>query len=243
MSSNTSVDFVIPVHNEEKNLKYLFHLLDEFYLSSALSGHMIFVEDASTDSSFELIKEYSKVRQNVKVIRNYTNIGCHASVLMGLHQAVADWAVFIPSDLQIRPEIAYLLNQYPQVEAPIVIGTKRNNRKDYNSRILLSRVYNKVIRAIFRIEVQDIDSSQILNRAARNEILPLITSKSSFIAAEIFIVAKRRNVRVFQFEIEHHARTNGKASAVSIFEVKSVLVEILKFLMTSPILKSSYTSR
>ncbi|MCI5143283.1 MAG: glycosyltransferase family 2 protein, partial [Candidatus Electrothrix sp. ATG1] len=97
------LDIIVPVYNEEDGL-------DEFYkriTALDLEHHLIFIDNASTDRSLEIMEDF----ENVTIIKHETNEGYGASLRDGIRAASADKIVIIDADCEYPPEAIPLIAQ------------------------------------------------------------------------------------------------------------------------------------
>jgi polyisoprenyl-phosphate glycosyltransferase len=139
-SSNLKFSVVIPVFNEESNLPLLYSRLSAVMKSLDDSYEIIFVDDGSRDTSFEIIKRLHEKDHRVKGIRFTRNFGQHIAITAGLDNARGASVVLMDADLQDQPEeIPKLVNKM-QEGYDIVYG-HRSARKDGFFKKITSNVY------------------------------------------------------------------------------------------------------
>lgn len=100
------ISVVIPIHNEEENLKLLHEKLDKTLSSlEEYVSEFIMVDDGSTDSSLSVIREIAQKDSRVKYISFSRNFGHESATSAGLDRAEGDCVVIIDADLQDPPEL------------------------------------------------------------------------------------------------------------------------------------------
>lgn len=96
---------VVPVYNSEKTLEELYQRIDKFFNKIQKSFEVIFVDDGSTDKSWQVIsvlkKQYPQTITAVKLTQNY---GQHNALFCGLTFVKGQWIITIDDDLQTPPE-------------------------------------------------------------------------------------------------------------------------------------------
>ncbi len=103
---------VIPVFNEEENLEVLHTRLVKVMESLEEPYEIIFVDDGSTDSSFQILKDLHQKDNSVKVIRFTRNFGQHPAITAGFDFAQGEKIITLDADLQNPPEeISKLLSK------------------------------------------------------------------------------------------------------------------------------------
>ncbi len=95
---------VIPVFNEEENLELLHTRLTKVMRDLGENYEVIFVDDGSTDGSFQVLKRLRQEDNNVKVIRFTKNFGQHPAVTAGFDFAQGEVVITLDADLQNPPE-------------------------------------------------------------------------------------------------------------------------------------------
>ena len=98
------ISIIIPVYNEQKNLEELNNRLLSVCSSLNKKFEIIFVDDGSTDSSLEKIKNFSKINSNIFYIEFFRNFGQHAAVMAGFSNAKGEIVITLDADLQNPPE-------------------------------------------------------------------------------------------------------------------------------------------
>ncbi|MCI0469387.1 MAG: glycosyltransferase family 2 protein [Nitrospirae bacterium] len=107
------VSIIIPVLNEEDNLKALYERLCAIEENPEYAFEFIFVDDGSTDDTVNILAELSTLNPKVKILRLSRNFGSHAACLAGLMNAKGDACIFMSADMQEPPEmIRQLISQW-----------------------------------------------------------------------------------------------------------------------------------
>ena len=133
------VSVVIPIFNEELVLHEFYPRLKKEAESWGKSYELLFVDDGSTDNSFELMCEWKKNDSNLRIVKFTRNFGQQAAVLAGFRQSRGNIIVQIDSDLQNPPEeINRLLGAFTD-EVDLVVTIPRK-RRDSSIRVIGSKV-------------------------------------------------------------------------------------------------------
>ena len=102
------ISVVTPIYNEEKNIVICYERVKSVFknLKSKYNYEHIICDNASTDSSFAILREIASNDKNVKVIRNSRNYGLLKNNFNGVMAAKGDAVVLlVPADLQDPPEL------------------------------------------------------------------------------------------------------------------------------------------
>ena len=195
-----AVSVVVPVFNEEENIPSL-----QTELNAALSGldyEIIFVDDGSTDRTFERINADERMR----VVRFEKNTGQSAAIYAGLHVARGAIAVLIDGDLQNDPtDIPRLLAEITH-GADLVCGY-RSQRKDTLVKRLTSWVANFVRSRFTKDGVRDTGCTlKAMRRECISALMPF-KGMHRFIPALI----KGAGYRLVEIPVNHRARKFGQS--------------------------------
>src|SRR5688500_8079103 len=97
----TKVSVIIPVFNEEENIDHLVHELRSYFQEEKrFSTEVIFVNDGSSDSTLDKLKQAAHHGYTYKIISFSRNFGSHAALRAGILRAKGDYITFMYADLQ-----------------------------------------------------------------------------------------------------------------------------------------------
>jgi glycosyltransferase involved in cell wall biosynthesis len=114
---------VVPVYNNEKTLEALYtRLCDLFDRELQESVEFIFVDDGSSDCSYEVLEGLNRLDPRVGVIRMKNNVGQHQATLQGLLCCRAEERITIDADLQTDPREILKLLSASKSSVDVVIG-------------------------------------------------------------------------------------------------------------------------
>ncbi|HPX60895.1 MAG TPA: glycosyltransferase [Deltaproteobacteria bacterium] len=137
----TYLSVVVPVYNEESNLRPLMERLYPVVSQVGKSFEIILTNDGSRDRSLEIMREMVRDYPGVKVIEFNGNFGQHMAILAAFEKASGEIVVTLDADLQNPPE------EIPRLIAEVekghdVVGTIRLKRQDSPFRKIASRIVN-----------------------------------------------------------------------------------------------------
>ncbi len=199
------VSVVIPVFNEELVLHEFYPRLKKEAESWGKSYELLFVDDGSTDNSFELICKWKKIDSNIRVVKFTRNFGQQAAVLAGFRESRGNIVVQIDSDLQNPPEeIKRLLGAFTD-EVDLVVTIPRQ-RRDSALRILGSRVLHSLAQALFGNRFKlNLSSFRAMRRSVIEKI-DQCQDRSRYMAVLMSWMA----VPTVHVEVDHHLRKMGQ---------------------------------
>ncbi|MBI3452721.1 MAG: glycosyltransferase [Rhodospirillales bacterium] len=199
------VSVVVPVYNEEGNIKTLFDRLTAALDNLGKPFEILFVDDGSRDRSVEILIGLHRARpREVRVIELERNYGQHMAIMAAFEKARGEIVVTIDADLQNPPEeIGKLLAAIERGHD--VVGGYRKNRQDSPFRRWSSLLINGVRAQTTGIEMRD--QGCMLRAYRRDVVRRMVDSResSTFIPA----LAQYYAINPAEIEVEHAARTVG----------------------------------
>ncbi|MGD9874724.1 MAG: glycosyltransferase family 2 protein [Kiritimatiellia bacterium] len=197
---------IITCYFEEKSI-------DEFHarLSSAMQKlgrpfEIIFVNDGSTDGTWEHLKAiYEKDSNVTAVIELFRNSGQAAAMVAGFMEASGRNFIFMDSDLQLDPEDLPLLVAKFDEGMDFVSGS-RKNRKDSLMRIIPSKIANVIMRRVSNSQLTDFGCTM---KIMRNELVRAFHAGPSRNWSLVKVIAQAG--RVAEVSVNHHPRKYGKS--------------------------------
>jgi len=203
------VSVIIPVYNESEILSELVTTLLRTLQDQSYSWEILFVDDGSSDGSFQQLKSIAEENpEQIIVIALRRNFGQTAAIAAGIDHANGDVLVLMDADMQNDPtDIPLLLKKID--EGYDVVSGWRVNRKDNKiTRVLPSRIANKLISWVTGVHLHDYGCSL---KAYRKDILAdfrLYGEMHRFIPA----YAANVGARIAEVDVKHHPRKFGKTS-------------------------------
>lgn len=137
----TTISFVIPVFNEEGNIPELYKKLLPVLKNISNNYEIIFVNDGSTDNSFETLLKLRKRNTKVKIISFSRNFGHMPSIYAGLKYTSGENVVIMDADLQDPPEIVEKMYKKSKLGFDIVYGVKKKRKEMFVKRTMFSLFY------------------------------------------------------------------------------------------------------
>jgi glycosyltransferase involved in cell wall biosynthesis len=198
---------VIPVFNEEENILPLYQMLTDALVPLRLDYEIIFVNDGSTDGSYEALCRVAALDQKAKVINLRRNFGQTAAMTAGFDYARG--RVIIPMDGDLQNDPADIPRLLAKVEEgyDIVSGWRKDRQDKEMIRKLASRLANWLTARMTGVALHDTGCTL---KAYRSEILKttrLYGEMHRFIPA----LASWSGAKVTECVVNHRPRTAGKA--------------------------------
>jgi undecaprenyl-phosphate 4-deoxy-4-formamido-L-arabinose transferase len=201
------ISVVIPVFNEEDNLRELGERLIRTLTAMGRPFEIILVDDGSTDRSWEILTDLNgQYPQYIRALQFHRNFGQHQAIFAGFQAARGQVMVTLDADLQNPPE------EIPRLVAKLeegydTVGGWRENRRDSLFRRLPSQLVNYVMSKVTGVKLRDYGC---MLRAYRRGVVDSINrcqESSSFIPA----LANLFSHRVAEIPVGHAERERGKS--------------------------------
>jgi glycosyltransferase involved in cell wall biosynthesis len=146
------ISVVIPLYNEDESLPELFAWIERVMKENNFTYEVIFVNDGSTDRSWEVIEELGKKSDCVRGIKFRRNYGKSPALYCGFEQAQGDVVITMDADLQDSPdEIPELYRMIMKDGYDLVSGYKQK-RYDPLSKTIPTKLFNATARKISGIK-------------------------------------------------------------------------------------------
>ena len=150
------ISVVIPLLNEEESLKELHDWIVSVMLSNQFSYEILFIDDGSTDKSWQIISELSEINPKVKGIKFLKNFGKSQALHAGFAKAQGDVVITMDADLQDNPEeIPELFKMIISDGYDLVSGWKKKRYDSYFSKNLPSKLFNWAARRTSGVTLND----------------------------------------------------------------------------------------
>lgn len=198
---------VVPVYNEEGNLRPLFERLCAVMDADGRPWEVVFTNDGSVDGSRDILREFYEQRPgNVRVIDFNGNYGQHMAIIAAFERVRGEVIVTIDADLQNPPEeIPKLLKAYE--EGYDAVGGKRMHRQDTAGRRYASKLMNRMRERMTDIHMSD--QGCMLRAYSRRVVEAICHSgeRSTFIPALAYKYASRPT----EVPVAHAERAAGES--------------------------------
>ena len=149
------ISLVIPLLNEDESIEELEAWIRKVMQEHSFSYEIIFIDDGSTDKSWELIQKMSAEQATIKGIRFSRNFGKSAALHIGFGKAKGDVVITMDADLQDSPdEIPELYKEIIDGGYDLVSGWKKK-RYDPISKTIPTKFYNWATRRMSGIKLHD----------------------------------------------------------------------------------------
>ena len=200
------LSLVIPVYNEEKSVQELAEWITRVCSAHRISFEIIFVDDGSSDSTWDKIESVAEVNQMVKGIRFRRNYGKSPALYTGFAAAKGDVVITMDGDLQDSPdEIPELVKMIRKEGYDMVSGWKKK-RYDPLVKRVTSKFYNRTARWSSGIKLHDFNCGL---KAYRLEVVKSIEIFGEMHRYVPMLVKEAGFRKIGEKVVEHRARKYG----------------------------------
>ena len=143
-----NISVVIPLYNEAESLPELHAWIQRVMKTNYFTYEIIFINDGSTDNSWEVIEQLAQKDENVRGIKFRRNYGKSPALYCGFQKAQGDVVITMDADLQDSPdEIPALYRMITEENFDLVSGYKQK-RYDPLSKTIPTKLFNATARKI-----------------------------------------------------------------------------------------------
>ena len=201
------ISVVVPVFNEEESLRQLYAELSEVAETNAYELEMIFVDDGSSDGSWEVIAQLANGDSRVRGIRFRRNFGKAAALNAGFSSARGPVVFTLDADLQDDPhEIPRFLEAMDEQQLDVVSGWKKV-RHDPWHKVGPSRVFNWLVGVMTGVRLHDHNCGFKCYRRQIFDEVRLYGEMHRFVP----VLASARGWKVGEIVVHHRARKHGRS--------------------------------
>jgi dolichol-phosphate mannosyltransferase len=226
-SSTEIISVIVPLFNEEDNVKPLCLELNEALNSIKYPYEVIFIDDGSNDKTSENLSECIKINQYFQTITLSRNSGQTQAIMAGIDHSIGDIIVPIDGDLQNDPSDIEKLLKVLKEGCEVASGWRKDRKDAFWTKILPSKIANALISWISGVKLKDYGCTL---KAYKREVLKgfrLYGEMHRFVP----IYAHWQGARIKEVIVNHRPRKHGKSN-YGLTRIFKVLLDLLvvKFL-------------
>ena len=229
-SVRPDLSIVIPVYNESPNLDELHVEITAALERSGRAYEVLFVDDGSTDDSFERLRRIHSRDRRVRVIQFRRNFGQTAAFAAGFAEARGRLIVTLDGDRQNDPaDIPALVDSLERGDFDVMCGWRKNRKDAFFSRRLPSTMANRLISWATGVRLNDYGCSLKVYRAEVVKPLHIYGELHRFLPA----LVSELGARIGEQTVHHRPRTQGQ-SKYGISRTVRVMLDLVtvKFLVS-----------
>ncbi|MBI3035434.1 glycosyltransferase family 2 protein [Candidatus Woesearchaeota archaeon] len=204
-----NITMFFPAYNEERNITKLLNSATN--ILDRVAGNyeiLVIVYEGSTDSTISIVRKIAKKNRKIRLLMQPKDKkGVGYAKMMGFKNAKYPYIFYADSDNQFD------LNEFrkflPYIGKYDVIAGYRIDRQDPKTRILTSKIYNALMRFLFKAEERDLDCAfRLVSKRVINEIkLVCLTGVAT---TELLAKARKKGFKIKEIGVHHYPRKFGQ---------------------------------
>lgn len=196
---------IVPVFNESDNINRISETFSDYFKQSNIKIKVLFVDDGSTDDSFDKIENICKNNSNFEYLKFKYNCGLSTAIKAGIDFIKTPLTGYIDADLQTTPfDFDKLLKD---IESYSAIVGYRSKRKDTLNKKIQSKIANTIRRALINDDIIDTGCPLKIIHSKTAKKIPFFKGMHRFIPALI----KLQGGTVKQVSVQHFERMAGQS--------------------------------
>ncbi|MCL1868047.1 MAG: glycosyltransferase family 2 protein [Paludibacter sp.] len=203
------ISVVISLYNEKESLEKLYLWIERVMKANGFSYEVIFVDDGSTDGSWQIIEKLKSANADVvRGIKFRNNYGKSPALYCGFQAAKGEVVITLDADLQDSPdEIPELYRMITEDGYDLVSGWKRKRYDAKLTKNLPSRLYNATARQVTGLKLHDMNSGI---KAYRNEVVKNIEVYGEMHRYIPYLAKNAGFTKIGEKVVEHRKREFGQ---------------------------------
>jgi len=197
------VSVLVPAKDEAENLPLFMALAAEAFAASPYNYEVVVIDDGSVDRTWAVLNELAEQYPFLHLERHRSRRGIADALHTGYLAARGSVLVFYPADLQFKPE------DIPRLAAPILAGESdmvTGFKEGHYEKAFVSRIYNRLSRALFAVPVKDLNSVKAYRREIM-EVLPIRPDWHRY----MIVIAAAQGFTVTEIPVPLYPRHAGKS--------------------------------
>jgi glycosyltransferase involved in cell wall biosynthesis len=222
MPSQYDLSIVVPFLNEEESIGKMYSALSSAIDELNAKTEIIFVDDGSTDRTFQIARKLANSDKRLRVVKLRRNYGQTPAMAAGIDLAKGRVIVTMDGDLQNDPRDIGILLEKIDEGYDLAVGWRHNRQDKLITRKIPSIIANRLIGKVTGVPIKDNGCSLKAYRAEMIQNVPLYAEMHRFIPAMMSIVGSR----IAEVKVRHHPRNFG-SSKYGLSRVYKVLLDLL----------------
>ena len=206
---------IIPAYNERLSVERAYYTISEILKKAQIDNEIIFIDDGSTDNTYEKIKYLADKEKNIYGLHFSRNFGKEAAISAGLASAKGAAVVVIDCDLQHPPEKIVEMYRLWQQGYEIVEGIKKSRGKEGKIHGFAARRFYSIISSVVGFDMSNASDFKLLDRKVV-DILNRIPERKGFFRAISFWVGYHKTT--VEFEVNERLEGESKWSAIGLLK-------------------------
>ena len=221
------ISVIVPLFNEAESLPELYAWIQRVMNENKFSYEVIFINDGSTDNSWQVIQDLKAKSENVRAIRFRRNYGKSPALFCGFERAEGDVVITMDADLQDSPdEIPELYRMVMEDGYDLVSGWKQKRYDNTFTKNIPSKIYNATARRVTGLKLHDMNCGLKVYRkeviknievyGEMHRYIPYLAKNAGYTnIGEKVVIHRKRQYGVSKFGLERFV--NGYLDLFSLY--------------------------
>lgn len=206
MTNKPQISIVVPLLNEAESLPELSDWINNVMQENSYTYELLYIDDGSTDNSWEIIQDLSSRNSNIKGFRFNRNYGKSAALHVGFRESEGAVVITMDADLQDSPDEIPALFQMVTAEGYDLVSGWKKKRYDPISKTIPTKLYNFVTSKMSGISLHDMNCGLKAYRSSVVKNIELYGQMHRYIP----VIAKWNGYkRIGEKVVQHQARKYG----------------------------------
>lgn len=208
VSKRDLISVVVPVFNEIEVVDSFYERIRGVFASlSELDHELLFVDDGSSDGTFERLTELADADPSVRILKFSRNFGHQIAITAGIDHARGDAIVVIDVDLQDPPEVIIEFVAKWREGFDVVYGVRTDRDGETRAKLVTARLFYRLLRRFTNVEIPvDVGDFRLMNKAAADQFRRL-REKDRFVRGLVSWVGFRQIGVPYAREARHAGET------------------------------------
>lgn len=203
------LSIVISLYNEEESLRELNTWISDTFSKESYDYEVIYINDGSTDNSWEVIKDMAEHDNHIRAISFRRNYGKSAALFAGFEAATGKYVATMDADLQDDPrEIPLMIKMIEEEGYDLVSGWKKKRYDGVLTKNIPSKIYNATARRVTGIKLHDMNCGL---KCYKNEVVKNIEVYSEMHRYIPYLAKNAGFGKIGEKVVLHQARKYGKS--------------------------------
>jgi glycosyltransferase involved in cell wall biosynthesis len=187
---------------------------------------VIVVNDGSTDTTAQILEELARVYPQVRIVTHPVNRGYGGALRTGFASASKELIFYTDGDAQYDPAEMEALWPSMRADVDLVNGFKIS-RSDPWHRIVIGRIYHHTVKALFGLQVRDVDCDfRLLRRSIFDRVR--LEKNSGVICLEMMKKIQDAGFSIVEVPVHHYHRAHGQSQFFNFPRVFRTGIDVLK---------------
>ena len=213
---------IVPALNEAQNIEPTVRRVREVLRSAKIPYELIFVDDGSSDDTWERICRVRREDSRIAGIRFSRNFGKEAAILAGLEKAGGACSVILDCDLQHPPETMVEMYRLWEDGAMVVEGVKRSRGKENRLHGFCAGVFYRIMSAATHVDMSRASDFRLLDRKVAEELLAM-PERNTFFRALSSWVGYRTETVEYDVGERLYGKTKWSVSALVRYAIRNMI--------------------